>query len=272
MTLREAKERLREAGIESYDYDARELFVRVGGCKPPLTPKTLCNDERLTLAIERRQRREPLQYIIGEVGFYREVYTVTPDCLIPRPDTEILVDFAVGALGEGAYFADLCCGSGCIGVSTLNNTKETRAVAVDISPEALALTRTNAERNGVSERIKTLQCDLLSNILSLISYAPFDAILSNPPYVRDSVYPTLEGEIFCEPKIAFVGGEDGGDFYRAITEAGEHLLSESGFIAFEIGYDQAGLISDIATKGGYSCEIIKDYSGNDRVAVLRKAK
>ena len=272
MTLREAKSRLFKAGIESFDYDAKELFIRIGGCKPPLTPFTECDSQRLVDAVERRSGREPLQYIIGEVGFYREVYEVSPDCLIPRADTEILVDFAIGALKPGAYFADLCSGSGCVGVSVLNNTDDTSALAVDISSPALALTRKNAERNGVCARLKTLECDLINDIKKLASYAPFDAILSNPPYVKDAVYSTLDKEIFAEPKIAFVGGEDGGDFYRVITEAATDILSHEGFIAFEIGYDQRALIEDIAEKNGFSCQIIKDYSDNDRVAVLRKAK
>lgn len=272
MTLKEAREMLCEAGIESYDHDARELFIRIGGCKPPVTSATECDSEELRLAVERRRGREPLQYIIGEVGFYRESYEVSPSCLIPRSDTEILVDFATKELGPTAYFADLCCGSGCIGISTLCNTKDTRAIAVDISAEALALTERNAKRNGVADRIDTVRCDLLSDIGSLKRYGPFAAILSNPPYVKSSVYPTLDKEIFFEPKIAFLGGEDGADLYRVITEAADGLLCPDGFIAFEIGYDQGWLLSDIAKEHGYTCDIKKDYSGNDRVAVLRKAK
>ena len=121
MTLKEAIEKLRAAGVESADYDARELFrfYRHG----TVTLNTECDSPELLSAVERRANREPLQYIIGEVGFYRESYKVTPDCLIPRPDTETLVDYAVKHIPEGASFLDLCTGSGCVAVSTLKIQK-----------------------------------------------------------------------------------------------------------------------------------------------------
>ena len=271
MTLKEAIERLRMGGVDSPEHDARELFRWIGGIDTRTARDADSDSAELIGAIERRAKREPLQYIIGEVGFYREVYKVNEDCLIPRSDTEILVDYAVRSLAPGARFADLCSGSGCVGISTLKNTKDTYCTSADISEGAIAITKENAERNGVSARLDTVRCDLL-HYNGELGAKPFDAILSNPPYVKDAVYPTLAPEIFKEPRIAFVGGEDGGDFYRAITGIADAILSPDGFIAYEIGYDQAELMKRISDELGFSLEIIKDLSGNDRVAVLKRQK
>lgn len=270
MKLSEAVRLLSDAGVDSPRENARELFRHFDSF--PVyklisgDPET--DNPALIEAVERRAKREPLQYIIGEVEFYRERYKVTEDCLIPRADTEILVDYAIGRLGVGARFLDLCCGSGCIAISTLANTKDTAALAVDISAAALKLARHNAEINKVGGRVEFLQLDVLGD--ELPECGKFDAILSNPPYVKDSVYETLENEIFYEPKAAFVGGDDGGDFYRSITPRYKELLADGGFIAYEIGYDQSELISDIARECGMTVNIIRDLSGNPRVAVLEK--
>lgn len=264
MTLKEAINILTEAGVDSPLYDARELFKVY--CPEPIMMNTVCDDPSLLFSIERRKNREPLQYIIGEVGFYREEYFVSPDCLIPRADTEILVDYAVKNLPKGARFADLCTGSGCVAISVLANTEDTKALAADLSPAALEIAKKNAGRNGVSERIDFL----LANVLTDPIGDSFFAILSNPPYVSEEAYASLEKEIYHEPKIAFVGGVDGGDFYRKLTALYQDKIDENGFIAYEIGYDQADLLKEIAKENNLSCEIIKDLSGNDRVAVMKK--
>lgn len=225
-----------------------------------------CCSPELAAAVKRRAERYPLQYIIGKVAFFREEYFVDENCLIPRADTELLVEYAVGHLPRGARFIDLCTGSGCVAVSTLKNTKETTAVLADISEGALKLARRNAEHNGVLDRVDIRQI----NVLSEIPEGEFFAVLSNPPYVADAVYEELEGEIFHEPRIAFVGGDDGGDFYRALTPIYKEKIKDGGFIAYEIGYDQADLLCKIAEECAMTCEIIKDLGGNDRVAVMRK--
>ena len=267
ITLKEAIKRLEEAGIPSPEYDARELFRAFANpLRTPLTQNVASDSDELLRAIERRVNREPLQYIVGSVGFYREEYKVTPDCLIPRSDTEILVDYAVKNIPAGERFADLCSGSGCIGISTLKNTKDTLCDSFDISDGALALTRENAALNGVDARITVTKKDLLREDVD----GEYFAILSNPPYIPREVYEGLEKEIFSEPEIAFVGGEDGLIFYERLTPMCKKAIKDGGFIAFEIGYDQAESLRAIADKNGLSCQIIKDYSGNDRVAVLRK--
>ena len=268
MTLKEAIDLLKEAGIDAPEYDARQLFISFSGLnRTQITLHASSDEPKLEDALMRRAKREPLQYIIGNVGFYREEYEVTPDCLIPRSDTEILVDYAVRNIPDGERFADLCSGSGCIGISTLANTVGTSCVSVDISEEALALTVKNAEKNHVSDRLTALRADLLCDNTDLGE--KFYAILSNPPYIPQQVYNTLEKEIFYEPKIAFVGGDGGMQFYKAITPIALKHLKIGGFIAYEIGYDQADKITAVAEDNGCKCKIIKDYSGNDRVAILK---
>ena len=269
MTLKEATDLLREAGIDSPEYDARQLFLTFSGLNfTEITLHASADAPALTDAIKRRAAREPLQYIVGSVGFYREEYAVTPDCLIPRSDTEILVDYAVKHIPRGERFADLCAGSGCIGISTLANTKDTTCLSVDISEAALALTERNAALNGVKDRLAIRNSDLLAESLDLGEN--FFAVLSNPPYIPEEVYEGLEKEIFHEPKIAFVGADDGMEFYKRITPLALAHLKEGGFIAFEIGHDQAEKIRAVAAENACTCEIIKDYSGNDRVAVLKR--
>lgn len=268
MTFRECIELLRDAGIESPEYDARELFIKFAGCKrsEKISNDTASDSQLLLAAVEQRCERQPLQYIIGEVGFYRELYTVSPDCLIPRQDTEALVDFAVKNIADGARILDLCTGSGCIAISVLKNTSNTTALAVDISYGALDIAKKNAERNGVSERLDFLRADVLAGATD----EKFDAILSNPPYVSSSEYKSLEPELFFEPKLALVGGEDGADFYRAMIPLYKKCLNPGGFLAFEIGAFQAHILTSLAAENGMLIEILKDLGENDRVAVLRK--
>ena len=267
MTLAQAIEILKDAGVDSPEYDARELFRTYAGLNTSLiTLRSESDSEELIRAVERRAMREPLQYIIGSVGFYREEYKVTPDCLIPRADTEILVDYAVKHIPEGETLADLCCGSGCIGISTIRSTHATRCVSYDISDGAIALTEENARINGVADRLTVKKRNLLTEEID----GEYFAILSNPPYIPRSVYEGLEKEIFSEPEIAFVGGEDGLVFYERLIPVCKERIKDGGFIAFEIGYDQAESLRALAKLHGLGCEIIKDYGGNDRVAVLRK--
>jgi len=267
MTIKEAAALLSAGGIDDAVTEARKIFKKLGGFKDyELFSQSIeCNSEKAIDAVFRRSRREPLQYIFGEAGFYREVYKVTPDCLIPREDTELLVDLAVKSIPDGKRFIDLCTGSGCIALSVLNNTKNTAALMVDISEGALRVARENAERLGLTER-----CDFaLADATKPLECGKVFAVLSNPPYVSDSTYGRLEKEIYFEPKSAFVGGDDGADFYRAITPLYKDVIDEEGFIAYEIGYDQGEIIKKIAKENGMNVKIHKDLSGNDRVAVLK---
>jgi release factor glutamine methyltransferase len=183
----------------------------------------------------------------------------------------VLVDYAVKHMPEGARFADLCTGSGCIAVSTLKNTRGTRALAVDISEGALAVAARNAELNSVGDRLELARMDIMRSGEELIGRGIF-AVLSNPPYIAEQVYRGLEPELFAEPRIALVGGADGGDFYRRLVPLALSVIDPRGFVALEIGYDQAELLRGLAAESGADIEIIKDLGGNDRVAVLRRGQ
>ena len=268
MKLSTATDILQKAGIEDARHEARLLFSQIAKIpSSELYGRDAESDmPALTEAIERRSKREPLQYIIGEVDFYRERYRVTPDCLIPRSDTEILVDEAVKRLPKGARFIDLCTGSGCIVLSVLNNTDSTSAIALDVSPAALKIAKENAERLSLTERVGFIEKDVLAEAVE----GRFHAVLSNPPYVTSKAYSELMPEIYFEPDIAFLGGEDGLDFYRGILALYKDSLLEDGFFGFEIGYDQADALTELAGEHRMKIEIIKDLSGNPRVALLKK--
>ena len=268
MKLSEAVKILSDAGIENARHDAKELFLYIGSMgKTRFFGGDVESDlPQLEAAVYRRAKREPLQYILGITHFYRECYDVDEGCLIPRPDTDILVDYAVNNIPKGKSFVDLCTGSGCVGISTLRNTDSTVAMLVDISERAIALAKRNAVHNEVEDRCVCITADVLDAAVIKSCFA----VLANPPYVKDVVYGTLAPEIFFEPRIAFVGGEDGADFYRRLVPIYKDVIEDDGFIAFEIGFDQADILREIAEQNRMSCEIIKDYSGNDRVAVLRR--
>ena len=268
MTLLSAIKILEDAGVLSPEYDAREIFRYAENISHFALLKKDFDSKKAEPLIERRRCREPLGYIIGKVGFFREEYEVTPDVLIPRPDTEILVEYATAHIPKGESFADLCTGSGCIAISTLKNTDNTHALAVDISEGALSVARRNAKSNGVTDRITFLKRNLLTE--EIPSDAPFYAILSNPPYVTEAEYKELSPEIAREPMGAFLGGEDGMIFYRRLLPLALPLIKPSGFIAFEIGAYQGRAITELSETFSCNVEIIKDYSGLDRVAVIRK--
>ena len=265
MKLSEAIRLLSDAGIEEARAEARIIFSRLGGISEHellFDPESNCGE--VSSAVHERCRRIPLSYIFGEADFYRETYKVSPACLIPRPETELLVDYALKNIPSGARFADICTGSGCIAVSVLKNSVKTTALALDLSEEALLLARENAELNGVSDRIEFVTSDALSGI-----DGKFYAVLSNPPYVSEEAYASLEAELYQEPKMAFLGGHDGGDFYRKMIPLYKKSLLDGGFLAFEIGYDQGELLTSLGEENAMSVEIIKDYSNHDRIAVLK---
>ena len=270
ITVSKLVEIFRDAGIENAGFEVKVLFGRFGGL--PKNVMIFNNDKSsesaLFAAAQRRLDGEPLDYILGDSAFYRETYIVSPAVLIPRQDTEILVDYAVKNIPEGGRFLDLCTGSGCIAISTLRNTKNTSAIAVDISPAAVEIALKNKDRYKAElEGRLDMVC---ADALAFNTNEKFDAILSNPPYIAENVYESLQKEVKREPKIALVGGgADGADFYRDITSRYKDRLKPGGFIAYEIGYDQAAPLYEIAEREGVSCQIIKDYCGNDRVAVLK---
>ena len=224
--------------------------------------------QALESALKRRENHEPLQYILGKWEFYRQTYKVNENCLIPRSDTEILVERAIELLPKNAYFVDLCTGSGCIAISTLCERPDTSAVMVDKFEKTLDLARENAHLNGVESRVEPMLFDVLCDEDAL-SDKLFDAILSNPPYIRPEVIENLSLEVKKEPYAALCGGDNGVIFYNKIVRDYSKFLKKDGFMLFEIGYDQGNDIKKIANENGFSCQIFKDYGSNDRVALLK---
>ncbi len=209
----------------------------------------------------------PLAYLIGEWYFWRDTFVVTPDCLIPRPDTERVVETALEFLPQGGIFADFCTGSGCIGLSVLRERADVRCIGVDVSEGALAVAVENARRLGLAGRFEALRADLLTDTLPDLPM--LNLIAANPPYIRTDV---LEGaeypDLAAEPALALDGGPDGLVFYRRMVDAFAHRLKPGGHFVFEIGYDQGDAIRQIARARGFACEIRRDYGGNDRVAIF----
>lgn len=272
MTYSDIVKHLQDVGIEYADADAAlllEYFCGVSRAHLFSFPEEDYTEPALLEALARRSKREPLQYILGEWGFFEETYLVNKSCLIPRSDTEILVEKAISSLPQGARFADLCTGSGCIAISTLKHREDCSALALDLFSDTLETAKKNAVRNGVESRLTFRLSDILvPNALE--GETPFDAILSNPPYIRTEIVKTLEKELFSEPQAALDGGEDGLCFYRAILEHHAKHLKKNGFILFEIGFDQKEDIKSLAALHGYTCEIGYDLSGNARTAFLTK--
>lgn len=274
MTLKELTAHLAAAGIENAAYEARLLAQHLSHVPPFFDPTLPLPDPdgKLCEAVNRRKARYPLQYLLGTWGFWRQEYEVSPACLIPRPDTELLVEYAARHLPKGARFLDLCTGSGCIAISLLCERPDLTGVAVDLFEDTLTLAKRNARRNGVGEdRLTFVRGDVLDGSF-MTTLGTFDAILSNPPYITPAVIDTLEKELTFEPRAALDGGEDGLIFYRRMITGADYrqAVRENGRFIFEIGYDQGDALQAMATQNGFSCSLHRDLGGQHRMAVLTR--
>jgi len=230
------------------------------------------NKSMILSIVNRRMSGEPLQYILGTQEFMGLEFKVTPDVLIPRTDTEVLVEYILSKYPNKGFLAlDIGTGSGCIAVSLAHFNHRAYIKAVDISAKAIEIAKFNARKNNVSSRISFINTD----IFGFEPKGRFDLIVSNPPYIESSVIPTLDDTVKnYEPKTALDGGTDGLDFYRYIISIAPKILDDFGMLAFEIGYNQAESVSELMKKDFYNIEIEKDYGNNDRVAagVLKERK
>ena len=275
MTYRECYEQgcrtLQAAGIEEAALDARLLLETVCGTdrndllvhgEQPVAPEA---EEKYLNWIRQRAEHSPLQQLTGEQGFMGLTFNVNEHVLIPRQDTEILVEEVLKELHDGMRVLDMCTGSGCILLSLLHYSNDCEGLGVDLSAEALEV----AERNVLkvltpekAEHAHFLQSDLFEKV-----EGKFEIIVSNPPYIASAEVEKLMPEVRDhEPRMALDGTEDGLYFYRRIIEeAGKHLVS-SGMLFFEIGYDQGQAVSELMRTEGY-CEVqvVQDYAGLDRV-------
>ena len=213
----------------------------------------------------------PMAYIIGKVNFYNEKYIVNQDVLIPRVDSEILVEKAIEYINNENLntMLDMCTGSGCIGISITKNSKIKYTTLIDVSKEALEITNKNIILNKVDKKCSTLHSDLFSNLNN--SNIKYDIIVSNPPYIPTRDINGLDASVKKEPTIALDGGKDGMDFYRKILKQALNYLNNNAVLIFEIGYDELEKFKEIINRyAEYKVvESLKDYGGNDRVVVCR---
>lgn len=271
--LVEAYEILKKVQIESYLLDSQLLLGKVLN-KDKLFiminrdfKLNLNQENEFSRLIQIRKSKMPIKYILGECEFMGMNFIVKPGVLIPRPDTEILVEEVIKYVKEKGYtkICDVCSGSGAIGISIAEFIKDVRVTLYDISEEALAVAKLNIDRFNLSIRINDEYSDLLQAAIK--QHKKFEVIVCNPPYIKEAVIPTLMEDVKeYEPFIALCGGKDGLDFYRRITKESLQVLEKGGLLAFEIGYDQREEVEDILLKSGFKViECIKDLSGNDRV-------
>lgn len=267
---------LRDSGVEACSLEARILLAAAAG----KTTEQLMRDmylytsgeieDRAMDMIQRRLRGEPLAYISGSWEFYGLPMTVTPDVLIPRMDTEILVEAAIDAvkaMGMKGRILDLCCGSGCIACALANELPAARLVAADLSPSALEVCRKNIKDNKLTSRIIPMNADAMT--WPPMSIGSFDIIVSNPPYIPSFELIELDCSVRdYEPMTALDGGEDGLDFYRAIIKYWTITLRANGLMMFEVGEGQAQDVSRMLLAAGYvSVETRRDTLGFDRVVI-----
>ncbi len=264
----EGKNSLADAAIDESALDARLLLeyvchtdrndLLVHGDKPVTEEQT----EIYRTLIKRRAEHVPLQHLTGEQDFMGLTFQVNDKVLIPRQDTEILVEEVLREPHDGMRFLDMCTGSGCILLSILHYSNDCQGVGVDISEEALQVAEKNAERICPDGNITFLQSNLFENVTGEYEY-----IVSNPPYIPSHVIEELMPEVReHEPWLALDGAEDGLYFYKKIVEESRNYLVGGGRLYFEIGYDQAEAVSALMRDAGFAeVTVVKDYAGLDRV-------
>ena len=291
MTRREAYdygvEQLEAEGIENAECDIRILLEDLCGVDREelfIGPDKVISRRETEIfmnAVTRRMGHYPVQYITGKQDFMGLTFTVSPDVLIPRQDTEILVEEVLKELNDGSRILDMCTGSGCILLSLLYYSNDCEGVGVDVSEDALKVARDNVGRlildetfdllfktGGMGkkhldeERIEFIESNLFNDVRG-----KFDIIVSNPPYIRSDVIPTLMEEVRdYEPILALDGKEDGLFFYREIIKKSPEYLNCGGKLFFEIGYDQADEVKKLMEEAGFKdIEVVQDYAHLDRV-------
>lgn len=271
----EGKNRLQKAGVQSYEFDARQLlfFVFSIDANQYLLNQSMPFGEEEEKkvnsyfeAIQKRSEKIPLQYITGEQNFCGLDFYVNENVLIPRLDTEILVEKILEYEEPGQRVMDMCTGSGCIAI-TLQKLGGFQVMAVDISEEALTLARKNAQRNQA--QVTFFQSNMFEQ---LSNTSKVDVIVSNPPYIESKVVDELDDEVKkYEPRLALDGMEDGLHFYRILAREGKRFLNEGGRLYVEIGFDQAEAVKEIfGAQGFLDIQVYKDLAGLDRVVAMHR--
>ncbi len=275
--INRATEKLQAAGIDTPRLDAEVLLAHVLNCRrlslyvnsaEELSPEKIGRYEAL---IEKRAEHLPVAYLTGVKEFMGMKFAVTPEILIPRPETEILAQGVIERLllefGETLTLADIGTGSGAVAISILKFIENMTAEAVDISGEAIAIAKFNAKKLGVTDRINFTVGDLFAPLEGMT----FNVIVSNPPYIPTGDLANLQEEVKNEPQIALNGGEDGLDFYRRIITDAPDFLKPGGFLAVEVGINQADEVKKLIEEDGRlgEVEFWKDLANINRVVAAR---
>jgi release factor glutamine methyltransferase len=265
---------LRKHGSETPRLDAEVLLAHTCGCRRidlyVNSQQPLTDDQRQQMRelVQRRSHAEPVAYLVGKREFFSLEFEVSCDVLIPRPDTETLVvaaiDFLKGRPEPRAV--DVCCGSGCIGIALAHQLSSLKVVSIDISPRAIEVTRRNAERLKVADRVDCHVGDLLAPLKAGVLYS---LIAANPPYVRTDELETLSADVRHEPTLALDGGPDGLVPHRRLLEEAPRHLETGGRLLLEISPEQASAVESfaVATRAYRSVAVRKDLSGLARVLI-----
>jgi release factor glutamine methyltransferase len=270
------KQYFSKKGVENPRLDAEVLLCAVLKCEriqlytnfdKPLEPAELAAYREY---VARRANREPVAYILGKKGFMNHDFKVTKDTLVPRPETELLVEklLKICAGEDPCRILDIGCGSGAILLSLLDGLPAAEGMGVDISSGAVAVARENAESIGVTDRCQLFVSDLFA---AVPEGSRFNVIVSNPPYIPTGDLAGLQKEVQMEPRQALDGGSDGLDFYRRILRNGTKYLEDDGLFAFEIGIGEAEAVSALCRQIGFNCvRVCRDYGHIERMIFAAK--
>lgn len=275
----ETRRTLKEAGVEAYSLEARLLVAHAAGktmeklaADMNLYPSSAMG-EKVRELIDRRLSGEPIAYVTGSWEFYGLPLVVDRSTLIPRMDTEVLVDSALkilrGRSKMDARVLDLCTGSGCIACAIASELPASRVVAADIDPRCVSICRRNVLLNNLSPRVTSIDADALGAPPMLIG--SFDMLVSNPPYIASAEIDTLEASVReYEPRKALDGGEDGLRFYREIVRRWKSVIREGGHILFEVCETQSAEVQKLLRLASFKdVEAVKDTAGIERVVIGR---
>lgn len=271
--VHEAAQRLRENGVDNADFDSFALMSAVNGMNRTYylmhgnDAVSLEDYQKFTAYIDRRCKREPLQHILGKAYFFGYEFQVNENVLVPRPDTEILVEEALKVTDSNSMVLDMCTGSGCIILTLALEKHLKKGLGVDVSEKALVVARENAEKLSV-ENVTFLQSDLFDGVQKHFTEGVCaDVIVSNPPYIPTDVIRGLSEEVrLHDPMLALDGHGDGLHFYREITRQAGKYLKQGGYLLYEIGHDQSEAVEGLLREAGFKeVSTIKDLAGLDRV-------
>jgi len=281
MLIAWAQRSLNESGTTNTAQETRWLLAHALGVEQHELasrmeqPVTAEDQARVESVISRRMAREPLQYIVGTQEFCGLDFYVNPAVLIPRPETELLVQETLreGGFAEGAVLVDVGTGSGCVAVTLATILSGMRIFALDCSNDALTVAKGNAERHGVSDKITWKEGDLLSPLHESYLVGAVNAIVSNPPYIAEEAWSGLQPEVRdFEPRLALVAGQRGTEFHERLLHDARPFLVPGGLLVMELGQGQAPLVRQAAEQvGGYTgLQTVKDEAGIERVMIARR--